>query len=248
MSVKRCIVLMVGLSSTATAQDQPRVIRGTIRDSLGARIERAVVQTTGQSRVVSDDSGHFEYRATPRGELRLLVRRLGYSPLELRINPIGDTTIAILLAPIPRRFDPMNVVASAVSGRLRGVGFYDRMNDRNKGIGSGLFVTAEDIEQRNPLRISQMLDQMTGVRVQKIGAGFNDFEIRGPNRCKFTVYLNGTRIGPKGPRPDIDVVKIDEWVEPSATAGIEVYPRATSAPPHLQMLNGTCGVVAFWTK
>lgn len=245
--MKRVFALVVVVAGQMDAQEH-RVIRGTLKDSTGAPVPHAIVQTTGQGRVVSNDSGFFEYRAVPKGELRLLARRIGYQPLEVRINPSGDTTVRIVLSAVPRRFDTMNVVASAVSGRLSGVGFYERMNDRNKGLGSGIFVTAEDIEQRNPLRISQMLDQMNGVRVQKIGAGYNDFEIRGPRGCKFTVYLNGTRIGPKGPRPDVDVVKIDSWLEPSATAGIEIYPRATSAPPHLQMLNGTCGVAAFWTK
>ena len=246
MSLKQLMILML-MPAVAFAQDQPRVIRGTIRDSLGTRVEHAVVQTTGQSRVVSDDSGHFEYRATPRGELRLLVRRLGYAPLELRMNPSGDTTVQLVLSRIPRRFDVMVVEASRLSQRLAATGFYERLGQRNKGLGSASFITAEDIEQRNPLRISQTLDQLNGIRVQKVGAGFNDFVLRGSGGCPFSVYLNGTRLGRLG-GDTVEEVRIDDFIEPSATAGIEIYPRASGAPPQFQMLNGTCGVVVFWTK
>lgn len=249
MSLKQPILLiaMVLGSIPVLAQEPQRVIRGTIRDSLGTRVLHAVVQTTGQSRVVSDDSGHFEYRATPKGELRLLVRRLGYAPLELRMNPSGDTTVQVILSRIPRTFDAMVVEASRLSRRLASTGFYERLGQRNKGLGSASFITAEDIEQRNPLRISQALDQLNGIRVQKVGGGYNDFLLRGPNGCPFSVYLNGTRLGRLG-GTRVEEVRIDDFIEPSATAGIEIYPRACGAPPQFQLLNGTCGVVVFWTK
>ena len=254
MNLKQLMILIVGVAAGVGAQEPQRVIRGTIRDSLGTRVEHAVVQTTGQSRVVSDDSGHFEYRATPKGELRLLVRRLGYAPLELRLNPSGDTTLQLVLSRIPRKFDAMVVEASRLSQRLAATGFYERLGQRNKGIGSASFITAEDIEQRNPLRISQMLDQINGIKVFKASAAFDDFVFRGPGGpdgiCPYTVYLDGTRIGPRlgGAGKWADEVRIDHFLQPSATGGIEIYPRASGAPPQFQMLNGTCGVVVFWTK
>ena len=248
--MRAALLALVLVTRMLEAQETlPRLVRGTVRDAAGAPIAFAVVQTTGQNRVVSDDSGRFQYRAVPRGRLTLRILRLGYEPVELRFDPPSDTALQIVMRPIPRTFDAVNVEASRVSQRLRAIGFYERMNDRHKGLGSGTFITIEDIEQRNPLRISQMLEGINGVRVFKYGAGFDQFEVRGPAQCRFTVYLNGARIGPKlTTRASIDPVRIDALVEPSATAGIEVYPRATSAPPHFQMLNGTCGVVAFWTK
>jgi hypothetical protein len=252
--LREVMVLAVAAVAASGAQETERTIRGNVRDSSGHAVPHALIQTTGQSRVATDDNGAFDYRTSRKGELRFLVRRLGYSPLELVLNPSRDTTVVIVLAAIPRRFDAIVVEARKISARLHAVGFYDRMNQRNKGTGSGTFITVEDIAQRQPLRISQMLDQIGSLKVFKASADFDDYVFRGPGGpdgiCPYTVYLDGTRIGPRlgGSSKWNDEVRIDRFLEPSATGGIEVYPRATSAPPHLQMLNGTCGVVAFWTK
>jgi hypothetical protein len=42
--------------------------------------------------------------------------------------------------------------------------------------------------------------------------------------------------------------EIDELVNPTSVAAMEVYPRAVQAPPQYQSLNGVCGVILIWTK
>ena len=153
----------------------------------------------------------------------------------------------IVLQPIPRTLSTV-VVEAGVSERLNAVGFYDRLRQRHTGSGSGAFVTAEDIEARKPLRVSQMLDGIPSVRVQKMDATTTRWEIRGPRGCQYTVYVNGARVGPRERMGYMQPVWIDELLEPESTAGIEVYARATGAPPGFQMLNGTCGIAIFWTK
>jgi len=41
---------------------------------------------------------------------------------------------------------------------------------------------------------------------------------------------------------------VNELAPPNHVAAMEIYPRAVSAPPQYQPLNGTCGVVLIWTR
>lgn len=230
------------------AQDPSgRVIRGRTVDSSGAGISFALVEQSLSRRTIADESGAFSFRTPSHGATTLVVRRLGYVSATLKLPPGADTAVQIVLEAIPRRLSPV-VVEAQVSERLNAVGFYDRLRQRHWSSGSGTFITAEDIEARNPLRVSQMLDGIPSVRVQKMDATTTRWEIRGPRGCQYTVYVNGARVGPRERMGIMQPVWIDELLEPGSTAGIEVYPRATGAPPGTQMLNGTCGIAVFWTK
>jgi hypothetical protein len=41
---------------------------------------------------------------------------------------------------------------------------------------------------------------------------------------------------------------IDELVSATSVEAIEVYPRGVNAPARYQLLSGTCGIIAIWTK
>lgn len=86
--------------------------------------------------------------------------------------------------------------------------------------------------------------------------------------CRMTVYLDGARLDPKdvfeapstprigGARVNPvrnrtrldDLPGIDEVVGGNSVAGVEIYPRGVQVPPQFALLNGTCGVIAIWTK
>jgi hypothetical protein len=246
------LATMVILGGNAIAQESSaRVITGTVSDSSGSAVSHALVQNSAQNRVYADEAGKFRLVLQQRGELTLLVRRLGYQPVELRIDPQRDTIIGIALSPVPQLFEATVVEAERVSRRLQARGFYERLNDRNKGLGSGTFVTREDIELRRPMRVTQMLEAINGVRVVKAGASVLDWQIVGANRCTMTIYLDGSRISPSlssGRGAGANPVYIDQVLGPTAAAAIEVYPRGVSAPAQFQVLNGTCGVVVFWSR
>jgi hypothetical protein len=65
-----------------------------------------------------------------------------------------------------------------------------------------------------------------------------------------TVYLDRVKIAGKvgsslGSGTD-DFV--NEIVQSSSVAAMEVYPRGVGAPPEFQSTAGSCGVVLIWTK
>jgi hypothetical protein len=60
-----------------------------------------------------------------------------------------------------------------------------------------------------------------------------------------TVYVDNIRVqGRLGGRD----YGVNEVAFPTHVAGMEIYPRAVSAPPQYQASNGTCGIVLIWTK
>jgi hypothetical protein len=93
-----------------------------------------------------------------------------------------------------------------------------------------------------------MLYEIPSVRVSSIST--RSTAIFGANGCAFTIYLDGVRATPAGSSstrrsPDFPV---DDEIPATHVTAIEIYPRAVRAPAQFQLLNGTCGIVAFWTK
>ena len=127
-------------------------------------------------------------------------------------------------------------------------GFYERMADKEKGALVGDFVTPEEIEMRNPQRVTQLLEQRSGIRVMR-----NDrcqviatcYRVYGQSGCPATIYLDNQRLNKLS---EADVPAVDELIPVTGVSAIEVYPRGSSAPPRFPMLAGTCAIVVIWTK
>ena len=266
----RAVVALTVCATSLAAQNDGRLIRGTVTDSAGRAIGWANVQTTGIHRVVANDSGHFSLRMTGDGQVSLRIYRIGYEPKMVHFTPSGDTSISVALTTLPRVLEATEVVATKTSRKLQAHGFYDRLNDRRKGIGSSSFFTEDDIRQRNPLNISEMLRDVPGVRLSRSqirGSAHTDFVITGANGCRFTVYADAVRVYPStvemstgtagpsmgggtraAPQVSTDDLPIDAIMAVTATGGVEVYPRGVGAPGRFPKVGSTCGVVVFWSR
>jgi len=270
-SVQLALSPLFGLTlpTTASAQTGERAIIGAIADSGGRPVPHVTVWLAGVQRSVSDDSGRFRLTARRDQLLKVDFRRLGYRPSQLRLEAGSDTSVSILLVPVAAQLPATHVTAQQQVRSLELSGFYSRMAERDKWGGSGQFITPEEIEFRKPVRTTQLLDGRHGVHLRRFGSC--NVMVRcwvplGPNECDVTMYLNGVRLKQPGavlpsggmvatamraihsPSASHDVVFLDELAHPSAVAGIEVYQRATAAPPQYQILNGACGVILVWTK
>jgi hypothetical protein len=233
-----------------------------VTDSNDARIPfTSIAHASGNS--VTDREGVLRLTRLKRGDQSLLVRRIGYLSVRLEVEIEGDTTINVVLAPVPSQLSTVVVSARRLNA-LERTGFYDRMLDRQKGLNSGVFITPEAIEQRNAGKATQLLHEVPGVRlsnVERVG-----MIPQGANGCAMTIYVDGVRVitygtdtregtsmmygNRTGMREDRKPtgISVDDLVPPSQLAAIEVYARGTRAPPQFQPLSGSCGIVALWTK
>jgi hypothetical protein len=217
-----------------------RLITGVVADSSGAVVPYARVELAGLPRATTDDSGRFVVADAPRGTVQLGVRRIGFSPLYVRLPERSDTTIRLTMAHAARTLEAARIVAMAGSRTLELHGFYRRMAERERGAGSGFFLTSEDIERRNPIVLSQLLRGFPSVRLVNMG---RDYYAAGVDGCPMTIYLDRIRLrAPGGDGP----ILLDYLLQPHTLAGIEVYARPTAAPMEYQY--GTCGIVMMWTR
>jgi hypothetical protein len=237
-------------ASPAVALAQ-RVITGSVVDSSGAPVAYVSVDA-GSRRVIADDSGRFRI-SLGDGISALQVRRIGFKPVNVSFAAGADTSVILRLEPVARSLEAAIIVASQASRALELRGFYGRYADREKGINAGQFITPEEIEQRSPFRITQMLDGRPGIKTARIARGCTTsnpnlcWAPQGVGGCWMTVYLDGRRLNSLKEGSNTPAV-VDEIALPTHIAGIEIYTSPLRAPPQYQSLSGTCGVVLLWSK
>jgi|SRR5688572_31564606 len=221
------------------------MLRGIVVEESGVPLSYANVQVNYGARLVADDSGRFQI-PYEEGTRTLLVRRIGFEPVELRLQAKPDTALRIVLKPIAMQLKEVTVVAAGAAYRSLDIhGFYRRMRDGERGATNGWFITPEDIERRKATSTTQMADGFPNIRVYKSGMGPMWDRIMGPGNCEMTVYLDNVRITNDvrgGSEP------VNQMVPVTHMAAMEIYPRAFNAPATHPSYNGLCGVVLIWTK
>ncbi len=250
--------------ATALPETNPsdRVLRGRITTTEGEPIAYANFTINGGRRYVTDDSGRLSAPFNA-GPARIIVRRIGFEPTEVRLPAMPDTVIHVRMNAVARTLDTQVISVRSPFVRLDLGGFYRRMAEVENGARVAYFVTPEDLALRNPVNVTDAVEQFPNIRIRPIddgkvdGAGLNHadgvtlarkFRIEDRTGCPLTVYLDRMRIQPSivGLKP-VDQ-EINTIVQPHSVAGIEVYPRRGGTPPEYQAVEGTCGVVLIWTK
>jgi hypothetical protein len=194
---------------------------------------------------VTRDGGRFAIAPLTPGEYLLSVRAIGYRPADFVVTVGANAqqpNYELVLEPAPQELRSMLIVASPMRVK-RLAGFAERQRH-----GSGHYITAEQIMESRPSRLSDMLQTVPGIALTPWA--FNGNYRRafsrsgGPNgvRCLMSVYLDGSRLP--------DGWSIDDLATLENVAAVEVYTRWMATPP--QFVHGgdddRCGAVAVWTK
>jgi hypothetical protein len=250
-SAAAVVIVPLMIAATAQAQEMRRVA-GTVLDSTGTPIPYVSVDGGPRFRTLSNAVGEFTLML-PRAEpFDLDIRRIGYLPGKIRILAGSDTTVDVSLQQLGVLMETQVIRARAQVRNLAVRGFYERMADTERGGLNAEFVTPEEIEMRNPQRTTQLLDQKRGLRVRRLGNCYvvsTCYRVFGPSGCSATLYLDGRRLNNLSAAAAATTApEIDDLVPVTAVSGIEIYARASQAPPQFQSLAGTCAIVLIWTK
>jgi hypothetical protein len=220
-------------------------LSGRVNDKFGKPLPNAHVTVWGtDSETITDGRGRFRLGSLPGGTQTIEVRAIGFQPIErvVALSAGDPTTVDILLRDRVTELEGVNVTAMGVRARLKP--FHDRMRDSERGINHGYFITEADIERRKPAFLTQLFYNLPTVRVVGRGTPLNDV-ILGSKNCTMTVFVDNIRV--VGTLSGEDE-RLNKLLSPSNVLAIEVYPRAVTAPPAYQSLNGTCGIILIWTK
>src|SRR5690349_16675561 len=138
-------VVLVALTALLVVSDpgdaqspSSRVIRGHVVDTAGNAIAFARVSADGESRV-ADDSGRFLLKVPQEGTVVLVSRRVGFHPSELRLRIANDTSIQLVMKPLPASLAKVEIEAEATVVSLELAGFYARLREKERATNTGHF-------------------------------------------------------------------------------------------------------------
>jgi hypothetical protein len=187
--------------------------------------------TPGIGTRVTDDDGRFLFQEVPPGTYTLVIELLGRLTRTdtLPVDAGVDLGLAVELAVSAVPLDPIVVVvARRPTGAL--AGFEER---RRTHVGS--FLTREQIEEKHPRRMSDLLRGIPGIRLVPAGSYGYDVRLRG--NCRPDLWIDGVRTA--------SAVPVDLAVTPIDVEAVEVY-RTSEVP--IQFGASPCGVIAVWTR
>jgi hypothetical protein len=172
----------------------------------------------------------------------LEVRAIGFYPDRRAVDVVPEALqIRVQLETFENVLDTVRVRASTTRAADAG-GF----ETRRKSLGTGKFLTEDDIARRNPIETSDLFRAVTGVRND--GAAIT---MRGAfDDCSPTVFVDGALLPAamvgSPPTPRISTDDIDGWVRPKDIVGIEIYHDAP--PAQFQVGMSGCGSIVIWTR
>jgi hypothetical protein len=112
---------LAALPASAHAQD--RVVAGRVYDptSNAAGVQNATILLVGRGATLSNREGEFVFRGVPRGEYELRVEAFGYKSLQITLDVVRDTTLALPLQRDPIQLGSVGVVLERLDfdGRVR---------------------------------------------------------------------------------------------------------------------------------
>ena len=171
----------------------------------------------------------------------MVARQIGFAPVEVAVNlsTRAPATVTITMSEPAQVMAPVVVEAERDRG-LESVGF-----TRRKRSLSGYFMTGEEIMQRGPNLLTDVLRTVPSLRV--VRDGMYDYRVEsarattlGANCVRF--FYDGTVYNPVYPGD------LDRMMPPSEMGAIEVY-TGSSAPIEFQIAGSSaCTSVVIWSK
>jgi hypothetical protein len=271
--MRALLALFVAVPTILGAQSS--VVRLIVSDSLGARVPFAYAHLGSGAGRVASDSGVIEFRGDAKDSLKFVVRRIGFAPFGGWIRRDVETgDYRATINALPRQLSQVTV-RGMPDGPLVRSGFYDRLERARRGATVARFITPEEIELRNPARLTQLLENENFIKIKRFAGNWN--VMSGRMNCPMALVVDGTAM--KGTVEEIltregeqelqDLARrmnlrsraeaeraflaqrlsIDDIVTSLSVAAIEIYASVAGAPPELlrNVSGEACGLVVVWT-
>lgn len=242
------------------AAQKTGVINGMVLDGTGRPVAGAdVVASADNARTRSDSTGHFEIRNLDAGSYVVRARMVGYLPMRLTadLGHGGSVTVRFELTRRPAFLDTLVVTATPDNKcpDRSYVGFLCR-----KGSGKGLYMTDDDIFDKNARELGDIFRGVPGFRVELTPTAYGTIPVAKPTRASqcLNALVNGRPVTSTNPLP--------RWAD--EMIAVEIYALPSDAPDEYQMYvwgrtgrqsqtyrdhsvaaaGDRCSLVVYWTR
>lgn len=179
----------------------------------------------------SSPSGEFTRADLRPGTYVMQVRALGYAPGSWVIELVEKETLDVVIEMDAMPINLPSVTVETPSAQRGMAGFAVR-----RAAGRGIYITEDDIRRANAARLSDLLRNVSGIRLI---CRYNGCRIRmARNDCQPDFFLDGLSAN-NSTFLEMPVVGM---------TGIEIYRTITETPVEFLRGNNTCGTIAIWTK
>jgi hypothetical protein len=226
----------------------PRVgqgeLNGRVSNKQGQPLGDVIVSVSGGARARTNADGEWTLSGLPLGTRMLEVRAIGYYPDRRAVDVVaGAPQVRTALETFENVLDTVRV--RAATNRAADEGGFEL---RRKTIGTGKFLTEDDIRRRNPIETSDLFRSVTGIRLDEAG---RTIKMRGAfDDCAPTVFVDGALLPAamtgSPPTPQVSPDDINAWVNPRDIVGIEIYHDVP--PAQFQVGLSGCGSIVIWTR
>ncbi len=212
------------------------VITGMVTNAGGVPVPGARVSVQGsESSTSTGPDGKFTLTGVVPGTQSVLVRRVGYSPVEqpLDVTSLATNQLTVRLGAYTPVLSSVDVKAKA--DPLESTGF-----ERRRKMGMGRYMDLDQIRKISPTYTSDILRRIPGIYVTGSGSSANVSTTRG-NGCVAYLIDNNTVSASAGQ-------SIDEIVGEQDVAAVEFY-NPVDVPMELSSGSNTgCALLVIWTK
>jgi TonB family protein len=229
-----------GLAPAAARAQTGGSITGTVTAETGIALSGADVGIVGSTvRSTTDEHGAFHLTGMGAGTFEVRARRLGFRPESTRITVDDSHTsnVDLRLPLLAEDLKPVLVRGEKMKYTGRLAGYYERLERRT----SGVFITRDQIDRDDPRFLTQLLQRVPGITLQRVRSGGSGIRMRDRN-CMPLIWLDGQAL----PMGEVDI----DGVQPKSLEGIEIYLGSTTAPFQYSWTRNAaaCGTVLLWTR
>ncbi len=253
------VLLLMVAAQGVSAQ---HVVQGRVVDTTDAGLPGVEVSFPSLSKsVFTDSSGRFRLTNVAGGPRRILVRKIGYQPLDVMRTLMADTvTLEVRMA-------PSEVVLATIEVTARGMTPVPKKLERwaaRREQGRGTFFDDAFLRDNENRALRDILRRVQGIHLVRfddragVAAAAGTARHRNmsfvanprasqgvPLACYMAVYLDGAMIWSPNSMarpPNLDDFALNQM------AAIEVYRTAAEIPPEFNAMGSDCGVLSMWTR
>lgn len=189
----------------------------------------------------TDGTGTFRLEHVAAGPHEVTVRRIGYAPATASVPFQANREVNRVFS-----LDAV-VTLDSVVVEDRSTARAMELFEEHRRMGIGHFLTRDSLASYEGRPMSNILDQVQGLRLRKIGSkAIVTSTHKGPVGCAVPVYLDHMLIyrGAETTDQPFDVNSLS----PSQVEAIEFYSGPAQTPAEYQGLNTACGVLVIWTR